>query len=154
MTAVGVSLDLFVRLHPRHFKTEQIFNTESIREKTPEARIQQLFASELGCMNVVVGIVRDAISAGDLVLPEGVTPEDVCFGLWSITYGGQSIMAAKPHLSDVGISDGERALRRNQQAIMDGFGWHPLTPEWDYAATRRRILEQVFPEEARAAGIE
>ena len=154
MTAVGVSLELFVRLYPRHVKTEQIFNTESIREKTPEARMEQLFGSELGCMRVVVGIVNDAVKAGDLVLPDGVAAEDVCFGLWSLTYGGQTIIEAKPHLGDVGIVRPEAALRRNQHAFMDGFGWHPLTREWDYDATRRRILDEVFPDEAKAAGLE
>jgi hypothetical protein len=28
---------------------------------------------------------------------------------------------------------------------MDGFGWRPLSSEWDYRSTMRRIHEELFP---------
>ncbi|MDJ0522979.1 MAG: helix-turn-helix domain-containing protein [Planctomycetota bacterium] len=153
MTAIGVSTELYLLLHPGHVQMEQLFHTESIREKTPESRLQLLFATELGCMDAVVGIVRDAVTEGDLTLPDDVAPEDVCFGLWSLTYGGQSLIAAKPHLGEVGIAEAAAALRRNQHALMDGYAWGPASHAWDYDATRRRILAETFPEEAAATGL-
>ena len=50
------------------------------------------------------------------------------------------------------LGDPSEALRRNQNAILDGYGWRPLTDEWDYDATRRRVLTEVFADEARQAG--
>lgn len=42
-------------------------------------------------------------------------------------------------------------LRRHQNAILDGYAWQPLSAQWDYEATRRRAMEEVFPDEARRA---
>jgi AcrR family transcriptional regulator len=153
MTAIGASVELFVRLHPQHFACEQIVTAESIREKISPERAEKLLAAELGCMDTVRGIVRDAVDQGDLVLPEGTDPTSMVFGLWSMTYGGLSMIAGKPTLTDVGLSDPLATLRRNQQAFMDGHGWLPQTDNWDFDATRARVLEEIFPDEARRAGL-
>jgi len=153
MTAVGVSLELFARLYPEHFTVEQIVTADSIREKIAPEGQDRLEACEQGCMNAVIGIVRDALANGDLELPEGTTPASLCFGLWTSSYGGLSLLKGKPALENLGITDPLAALRRNQQALMDGHGWKPLTHEWDYAATGERALNEVFPDEARQAGL-
>lgn len=152
MTAIGAAIDLFVALHPEHFTAEQIVMAESIREKVPAPRQQAFLAAEHGCMEVVGGIVRDAVAAGDLSLPEGTSPEALIFGLWTMSYGGHSIIQGKPTLSELGIPDPHAALRRNQNAVMDGYGWAPLTRDWNYEETRKRVLQEVFPDEARQAG--
>lgn len=153
MVAIGTSLDLFVQLNPHHFRAEQIVMAESIREKTSEDRQQRLFSAEQACMGAVVGIIHDGVAQGDLTLPEGTDAAGVCFALWSMSYGGLSIIQGKPTLQEVGIAEPERTLRRGQHAVMDGFGWRPLTDEWDYDATRARVLQEVFPDEARRAGL-
>jgi len=37
--------------------------------------------------------------------------------------------------------------------LLDGFGWKPLSTEHDYSATIRRVLQEVFPEEAHKLGL-
>ena len=32
---------------------------------------------------------------------------------------------------------------------LDGFGWRPLSTEWDYPATLERVRKEVFPDEFR-----
>ena len=153
MSAIGVSVELFVKLHPEHFAGEQIATAESIRDKISQERADELLSSEFRCMDTVRGIVRDAIAHGDLEMPEGTDPTTLVFGLWSMSYGGLSMIAGKPSLADLGLDDPLATLRRNQQALMDGHGWRPLTNDWDYEATRARVLEEVFPDEARRAGL-
>ena len=71
MVAIGAALDLFVRLYPQHFRAEQITMAESLRAKTSDQRQGQLLAAEQGCMGVVVGLVNDAVAAGDVeILPQ------------------------------------------------------------------------------------
>ncbi len=43
--------------------------------------------------------------------------------------------------------------RENMQALLDGFGWRPFRSEWDYAGTYRRIVQEVFADECRRAGL-
>ncbi len=54
-------------------------------------------------------------------------------------------------LAQTGIDSPFLALRDNIQVLLDGFGWKPLSTEWDYVATERRIIQEVFADEYRAA---
>ena len=152
MAAVGVSFDLFAELYPIHVQVEQIVTAASIREKATQERLDALQAKDLACLGITTGIVRDGIAAGDLVLPPDTTPEVLVTGLWMITYGGLGLIAGKPSMAHPDLGDPSDVLRRNQNAILDGYGWRPLTDEWDYDATRRRVLTEVFADEARQAG--
>ena len=151
VAAVGLSLDLFAALYPTHFAIEQIVTAELIRSKTSDQRRDSLQSKEVACMQIVTGIVRDAIASGDLVLPEEASPEGLVFGMWMVTYGGLSIAAAKPELEHLDLGDPFELLRRTQNAVLDGYGWKPLSDEWDYEASRRRAMEEVFPDEAHRA---
>jgi hypothetical protein len=77
-------------------------------------------------MHVVAGVVRDAVSCGDLELQSIQTIEDFVFGLWSLVQGGLLIEATSPSLADVGILNPRQAIRRNCNALLDGVGWMPL----------------------------
>ena len=106
------------------------------------------------CVGIVGGIVRDALSQGDLELPPEVTPEDLVFGLWSMSFGAFTIIATSDSLTNLGIKDPPAAVRLNIAMILDGYGWRPLSSDHDYNATRQRIAHEVFSHELqqRAAG--
>jgi AcrR family transcriptional regulator len=110
------------------------------------------FQQEHGAaLAVFHGVVRDGISCGDL--PCGTSPDLVVNASWSLHLGagdlfrsrlilpGQSPQAFAAHLD-------EMFLR-----LLDGFGWRPLSTQWDYASTGRRVLSEVFPEEAGRLGL-
>ena len=147
--AIGVAATLFVRLFPDHFLVEQIVRSASIWEKTSEKRRMVMRSCESRCMGIVGGVVRDAVSRGDLTLPDDVAPEDLVFGLWSMSYGTFSIITTSDELVDLGIKDPFTAYRNNIYRMLDGFGWQPLSTEYDYLQTLARIQEEVFPDEFR-----
>ena len=60
-------------------------------------------SSEARCIGIVTGVIRDAIARGDLKLSEGDRPEDLVFGLWSLSFGAYSIIATSDSLVDLGI---------------------------------------------------
>ena len=47
---------------------------------------------------------------------------------------------------DIGINDVVGVLRRSGSVLLDGYGWRPLSAEWDYRKTMRRIYGELFPE--------
>ncbi|PHS14133.1 MAG: TetR family transcriptional regulator [Blastopirellula sp.] len=149
LSAIGVACELFVRLYPDHFQVEQIIRASSIWEKTSEIRQQVLRTCEASCIGIVGGVVRDAIAHGDLKLPEDMAVEDIVFGLWSISYGGSSIiMTTTPNsLTEVGINDPFLAIRRNIGSMMDGYNWLPLSKDYDYDETVQRVQKEVFSDE-------
>lgn len=145
--AVGAAAILFVRLFPDHFRVEQVVRSASIWQKTSEKRRMAMRSCESRCMAVVGGVVRDAIAQGDLTLPDTVSPEDLVFGLWSLSFGTFSIITTSDQLLDLGISDPFAAFRNNVNRMLDGFGWQPLSTDYDFDATSARIEKEVFPDE-------
>jgi hypothetical protein len=93
-------------------------------------------------------IIGEAIDAGDLVLPPGLTPHNLCFVFWASRWGASYIIRSDTPLDEYGITDPDLAMNLAINTLMDGLGWKPLSSEWDYVDTVARIYEDVFPEEA------
>jgi AcrR family transcriptional regulator len=152
MCAIGVAVELFVRLYPDHFHVERLIRAGSIWEKTSQHRQMTLRACETRCMGMVSGIVRDGVAEGHLRLPEQSSPEDLVFGLWSLSLGAYSIIASSDSLVQLGIRSPAEAVRQNQILLIDGYGWRPLSPERNYDEVCRRIRRDIFLPECQALG--
>jgi len=149
---IGVAVDLFQGLFPAWLRVEQLIHASSISEKAGGDRMRALYTNENRCSQAVLGIAAAGIADGDL--PADTRPEDVVFGLWSMTYGAHFLQSSDHMpLEEQGFGDPPAALRTNQHALLDGYLWRPLTHEWDYEESERRLLEEVFPEEAAKLGL-
>jgi AcrR family transcriptional regulator len=145
MAAIGEAVAQFALAYPSYFKSEHIIHTSSVREKCSPENQTRLTTCEARCPQIAAGIVRDAISQGDLVLPKGVSPEHLVFGLWSMYFGGLFLMSSDIDLQKKGgVTEPMNALRRAAEALLDGYGWKPLSTKWDYDATRKRIAQEVL----------
>ena len=147
MTAFGAAAELFFQLYPDHIHTEHTIRISSIREKTSEQRRLCLESCEARCSEVVRGVIRDAVAAGDLQLSDDFGVEDLAFGLWSLTFGGYSIAATSPSLTNLGIHEPLLAIRSNCIRLLDGVGWKPLSSELDLSPLVERIKREVFAAE-------
>ena len=144
MAAIGAAAEVFVERYPQHFAVEQIVRSASIWEKTSEQRRQFMHACEGRCMQIVGGIVRDGLARGDLDLPAGRSPEDLVFGLWSLNFGAYTILTSSDSLEKNGVCDPIAALRQNQNLMLDGYHWRPLSSEQDYNETFDQVKREVF----------
>jgi AcrR family transcriptional regulator len=144
LATVGAAAEAFVQHFPYHFKVEQIVRAASIWEKTSPERRQLMQTCEKSCMETVVELVHNGVAAGDLTLPEGVRPEEVVFGVWSIYLGAQIITHTSDTLHEIGIECPIRSLRTNQQRMLDGYGWRPLSTDFDYHAHMDRVKAELF----------
>lgn len=152
LVAIGMASELFFQLHPDHFQIEHVIRLTSVQDKTSAERRTFLETCEANCMEIVSGVIRDALASGDLRLPEGFGPEGLAFGLWSITFGGYSIAASSPSLVKLGIQQPIEVIRAHCNALLDGFGWRPLSSELDLAMLAERIAAEVFPAEVAQLG--
>lgn len=124
--------------------TELMVTSARLRAKTTEERQKALTALELRLHLLGAGIVREAIGAGDLKLPRFTTADELYFTLWSSVWGAVTVQRSDfPHV-DAGVIDPTAAVRRNLLVMLDGFGWCPLSREWDYRATCRRAEQEIF----------
>lgn len=95
-------------------------------------------------MGIVGGIVRDGLARDELKLPEGRSPEDLVFGLWSLNFGAYTIITSSEALEENGIADPIAALRHNQNMLLDGYYWQPLSSEHDFSETFGQVKREVF----------
>lgn len=149
LCAIGYASRLFFERYPEFFQVEQLIRSTSLWEKTSQARQTAMQMCENACVSTVGKVIYEAIDLGDLVLPAGLTPEEMVFGLWSIHFGAFTILATSNHasLGQLGIVQPHDAIHHNIQMMLDGYQWRPLTNEHDYQQTLARIQAEVFPDE-------
>ena len=152
MAAITIGWDLFIQLNPDHFKSRLLLQNETIRAKASPALQKNLEKAEQNNMAIVSGVLREGVSQGHVQLREGVTPEEVSFGLWTGALGAYVLMSYEVNLKALGISNPRKAVWDNMHALLDGFGWHPLYRELNWEETRSRILKEVFPDESKKIG--
>jgi AcrR family transcriptional regulator len=151
ITAIGAAAEVFFQLDPDQIQIEQTIRISSIKEKTSEQRRLCLESCETRCCEVVRAVILDAVAAGDLQLSEDCGAEHLAFGLWSITFGGYSIAATSPSLTNLGIEP-LLAIRGNWIRLLDGAGWKPLGSELDYTPFFERIKRELFAAEIAQIG--
>lgn len=144
MIAIGESAERFVRDYSDFFIFEEILKLDSVREKTSGKRQGVIRGCEMQCMEVVSGVVRDAVAAGDLKLPKHMSPEKLVFGLWSLTSGAFSIIAGTESLAHLGLEDPFELVREHTTAMLDGYLWRPLSSEYDTQKILKKIRKEVF----------
>ncbi len=153
MRAIGVAAELLAILYPHHEQVESLLRTSSIRAKASKEHLEHLQSCESRVLNVCFGITRDAVAQGELELPAGCVLEDITLGLWSLYQGAFTIVSTEFPLATFGFSEPLVALRANAELFLDGCNWKPLSVDSDVEPSRRRILTEVFPEEAARAGL-
>lgn len=155
MLAIGVAEELFVRLHPFHFRSESIIKMADLEDRASPERQGKLKELEGCCFGTVVKIVDEAVEQGDLTLPPGILPADLVLALWAIQAGThQAIHNYRSLLLTFGVTAPFRVLRLHENNLLDGYGWKPLGSEWDYQDTFRRIAREIFPDECLRAGLD
>ncbi len=149
IVAIGEAGELFVRLHPDDFRLLHIIKAEIIARKVSEKRLRKMKDSEYAVLFLMNGIIREAIQDGDLDPACGKSIEEMSFGLWAVTDGGYGNIVRGMPLDEIGIKDPFRSVISVCEILGDGYGWRPLTSEWNYDATRERIRATLFAEETR-----
>lgn len=142
--AIGEAAEQYVRKSPDFFLFEEIIQLPSVREKTSEKRQAVVQGCEMQCMSVVAGVVRDAIANDDLTLPKTVSPEQLVFGLWSLTSGAYSIILKSQSLMQLGLDDPFSIVRQHTAIFLDGYQWGPVSNEFDMDKLLKKIRRQVF----------
>lgn len=143
--AIGIADALFIRRHPDHFAVESILDIQSVASKIHEDRRSKWIHNKSAMMDVLTGIVQDAIATGDLALPEATPLCAPLYGLWTQSVGHYRITTSEPLPPFEGI-ELHAVLWDNYNRLLDGFGWKALSSEHDYRASAARICDEVFGE--------
>jgi AcrR family transcriptional regulator len=149
IVAVGVADDVIAELYPEHFQICQMVKLPSIWEKTSAERQARMAMCEFRCFSTVEKMVREGIEVGDLPQDPSKAKE-VTFGLMTMALGTRLVSSSVQWMERIGMREPRAALRVSQHRLLDGWDWRPLTKDWDYNMTERRVRSELFGEECRA----
>ncbi|KAA3647041.1 MAG: TetR/AcrR family transcriptional regulator [Chloroflexi bacterium] len=127
---------------PEIFDIERLAASPSVWKRATQERYQKMVAMEQRCSEIVLSIIVDAISEGDLALGS-VRETDIVFGLWSLTIGFHRLMLSFDDLSRVGVLDINEAVKINYCILLDSYGWQPLK-DWDHNTVEKDFRENVL----------
>lgn len=145
LVALGRALELFPQFYRDDVRIFFIGNTEAITQKASERLLWEMQNCALRSLNIPIGIVRDAIALGDLVLKGDTKPEEIAYNFWAMTDGAyETAYSGWLSPAELGIAQPVRTAIAGCQVLCDGYGWQPLSGAWDYEATRRRVFQEFF----------
>ncbi|MCP4643834.1 MAG: helix-turn-helix transcriptional regulator [bacterium] len=143
MVAVDTAFHLYAQLYSDSLRILSIIRTEPVLEGVPSETRDQLGQLSTGLFGIVQEIVDDAVRVGDLDPPNGTSPLTLTLTLWTLALGIAVVIPGVPPLESVGITDPMAELAPGTAPILDGYGWRPLSSEWDYEETRRRVRAHI-----------
>jgi AcrR family transcriptional regulator len=148
MIAFAYAAGLYTRLYPGDIQILHTI-TPSLRQKVTEEREREFEEIERFAMGVLVSVLQNGIDEKDLIPPAGVGPGELALGLWAVADGCYGLIISGVDLSEMGIARPYASLMHYIHLLADSYGWRPLSSEWDYEETLRRVRQQVFPEETQ-----
>jgi len=147
LIAVHFAYMLNARLKPDQFMCVLSCKTSTVTEKSSEKRRLLSFDKESELLLLLNSIVKEAEEAGDLDVLKSRSIEAVTFCNWSMSFGTLALMMRAEDAQVVKKLDMQEALLHNICVSLDGLGWKPLSSEWDYRNTIKRIRQEVFAPE-------
>lgn len=148
MVAVGEATELFAHLNRDDARLFQLINAEAITQKAPPQSLWPLKSSAMRTVGILNGIIRDAVAQGDVVLDPQTRPEELTFYLWLLGESSKGTESIWLHPTEMGVSNPYALMFRMGNVVGDWYGWRPLSWEWDYEETRRRVRREIFPRES------
>ena len=145
MLAITETHGRFVGENPVKFRTLPIMHSPSVLEKAAPERRQAIDAGIERTLAACTGVVREAVTRGDLELPADKRPEDVSFALFALMFGSHMLADLHAPKGLLGVTDPAAAVCVNWETYMDGLGWKPVLGRAETDAAYRRIRQALFP---------
>lgn len=147
ITAISMAHQLHTCMHADEFTNQLLVKNDSIRQKVNAELQQGMFEIESKIIKLISSIVQDAIDAKEIKVD--ITAEQLVFCLWSVSFGGSTLMCSDIELDKHGMSQCCLLMNEACNRMLDGFGWQPLYEPKTYYETLSRISKEIFPEECR-----
>lgn len=148
MLAIGFSYMLHSQLNPTEFMLVISAKTPSVREKSTQKRQEEHLALEHDLLGCILQIINNGLSSGELELAPHLTPAQVAFSLWAMSFGTIALLHESLDRCSVRTEmELEREMLNHSNIALDGLGWRPFTGEHDSSETIRRLKEGIFAAE-------
>jgi AcrR family transcriptional regulator len=139
MFAVGESISNAPQLFVCNMRILRTIDAETVFPRVSPALQAQMSAVKDRAFALLLRPIEEAVAAGDLKLDPDEKPQALCFTLWTMVDGWAAAVTGGAPLGAMSLADPLTAVRQHIRYLFDGVGWRPLSCEWDYDETARRI---------------
>jgi len=145
--AVGVSYIIWAKLHPSQLFSVLSAHSPSVSVCCSDARNKTHSECEGQLMGLMNKEIEKAVAVGDLQLPNNMHLPQVTFALWSASWGAMALIMSKGDSEKLAPMVLERESLTNTRLLLDGFGWKPLSKDWNYSESIKKIALDIFKSE-------
>lgn len=147
IAAIGIAHSLYAQLHPAELQNLQIIKSAAVREKISEAKQLHLLQLEQQLTGIVLEIVRDAMTDGDIPTNQDFLPDSIVLGIWTMGYGSNLLHLSGIPFEKLGIQEPLEMMWVNSHKFLDSYQWKPLSSEFDIYALRKKLCTDLYSEE-------
>lgn len=142
--AVLYAYQLHAYQDPTLFMCVLTAKTPAVMEKASSERIskQDILSKEL--TRLCDGLFEAGLEDGSLNLKPNAELHSLTFAVWAMAFGTNALLLSAGELDSISRLDNNLAPLNNANLLFDGIGWQPLSTDWDFANTWRRIANELF----------
>lgn len=148
MFSIGYAYMLHSLLNPTEFMLVISAKTPAVREKSTEKRQEEHLALESKLLGSILEIITSGLASGELNLQAHLSPAQVAFSLWSMSFGTIALLHETLDRCSVRTEMNlERELINHSNLLLDGLNWKPYTQDHDWSETIQKFKTQLFSDE-------
>ncbi|HDM8056277.1 TetR/AcrR family transcriptional regulator [Vibrio harveyi] len=145
--AMHVGYRIYARMEPVLSTCAIVAKTPWVIEKASPARLNELNKLEEEVISGADALVNHAVEIGDLKFSPAVGADAIVFANWSIAFGSNALAQNASNSRCIQRLQDPLSVLHNANMLLDGLGWLPLSTDWDYRKTWRRVEQELFSEE-------
>ncbi|MBW3694871.1 TetR/AcrR family transcriptional regulator [Vibrio sp. T187] len=147
IVALHVAYRIYARMEPVLSTCAIMAKSPWVLEKASNARVAEMNQLEELVIEQADSLVNKAVEIGDLKFSSGVGADAIVFANWSIAFGSNALSQNASNSHCIKRLQDPYTVLHNANMILDGLNWQPLSTEWDYRKTWRRVEQELFSEE-------
>lgn len=133
MVAICIAYMMSAKADSTRFMLVITGRTPALHQKASEARWSEHVELEAQLISFFCSLIQRAIDDQDLVIPAHMSPPQVAFAIWSMSFGTIALLQDGVDRCDMRqLMEMERELVTHCNLVMDGLGWLPMSQEFDW----------------------
>jgi AcrR family transcriptional regulator len=147
IAAISIAHDLYALLNPVEIQNMQIIKSPAVHAKICVEKRNQILALEQQVIGIVMDLVMQALSAGDIPADQEFVPDGIVLGLWTMGYGSNLLHLSSIDFNKLDMQQPLDMMWINSNKLLDSYHWKPLSTEFDINKMHAKISADLFHRE-------
>ncbi len=147
--ALHVGYRIYSRTEPVLSNCALMAKNPWVIEKASPERVKALNELEENVITQADKLIEYALEQGDVKFSPGIGSDAIVFANWAMAFGSNALSQNATNSRCIQRLQDPYSILHNANMLLDGINWKPLSSEWDYRKSWRRIESELFSEEVK-----